>query len=1068
MRKIYYAVIISISLHCFSANISAQVTDLPIEIKSLSVDVSSDLFKASTILDIELFNPNNKILDGEYNFSLNDGQVVTGFALDINGHMREGVITDKQQGRVAYENTIRRRIDPGLLEMTTDNNYKVRVYPMPANGTRKIKIAIEELLTSKGDSLFYSLPLDIPYLVRQFSVAINYKGTLAPVTEGSGILKKSTFLFTDKNYLLQYKDKNVRLKTALAFYIPLPGENKIAWQQHTDSSALFAVHTKPLVTPVAGKLYSSATVFWDVSSSSEKRNTKKDIEFLENFIRQNKLEHLTIVSFSNTINGSQAFHGKSIMNAVRRFLQGQQFDGGTRIASIDCSEFDADAFLLFSDGMNNFGDRSIKLNGKPIYCINSSPVSNQAFLKEIATKSGGRYVDLFNSELSVAIAEFNKPQKKLLGLATKDNKDVSGMKLPLDFTGWLTISGEVKRDAEALILKYGDNGRITNLDTIDFDSKTINVSIKDINVLSDYYRLRSMHNDETMKQFATAHKIVSKTTSFIVLDNLMDYIDYAIEPPAELQDEYKKMYDEVNRRKREKEEAEANEIINNLEKSVSLFNERIKWWQKDEPLLDLKKVNQIYSDGIKGTTKQNVDKTQNEDEKQKAFNDVFKTNSAALNEVVIVGYSVQRRRNLTGSVAVINSNELNYSTSVAQALQGRVTGVSVVQNNSIAGDVARIYIRGANTLGADREPLYVLDGIPVDAQTIASLSTTNIENILVYKDIQASILYGSRAANGAIVITSKQPSRNISQQKNDVVKYKDLPDVDYVDELNEVDKDKLYERYLAMKDSLGKQPSFYFDAAQLLFEAGHKENALRVLSNLAELNAENHQLLRGMAYVLENWGMYDKAIEVYKQVLAIKEEEPQSYRDLALAYENNNQHQEAVNVLYNSLTKNWFQYENRYRGLKSMLLNEMNAIINRNKQNINLSKINAAIIRPLPVDLRIVVDWNKDETDIDLHVTEPNGETCYYSNRFTKSGGRLSEDFTQGYGPEEYEIKNAEKGKYSIKVNYYGDRYQKEQVPSFVKLTIYKNFGKPDQSVSTQTLIMDHQQGMVEIAEIKW
>jgi uncharacterized protein YfaP (DUF2135 family) len=187
-----------------------------------------------------------------------------------------------------------------------------------------------------------------------------------------------------------------------------------------------------------------------------------------------------------------------------------------------------------------------------------------------------------------------------------------------------------------------------------------------------------------------------------------------------------------------------------------------------------------------------------------------------------------------------------------------------------------------------------------------------------------------------------------------------------------------------------------------------------------------------------------------------------------LASEKSGDIQGAVELLYISLTKNWYQYENRYRGLRSILLTEMNSIIARHKKDIDLSEINTSIIKPLPVDLRIVVDWNKDETDIDLHIIQPGGEECYYGHRQSKAGGRMAEDFTQGYGPEEYQIRDAPKGKYSIQVNYYGDRYQKKQVPSFIKLTVYKNYGRVNQTVTTQTLIMDNQTGKVEIGEVKW
>jgi uncharacterized protein YfaP (DUF2135 family) len=150
------------------------------------------------------------------------------------------------------------------------------------------------------------------------------------------------------------------------------------------------------------------------------------------------------------------------------------------------------------------------------------------------------------------------------------------------------------------------------------------------------------------------------------------------------------------------------------------------------------------------------------------------------------------------------------------------------------------------------------------------------------------------------------------------------------------------------------------------------------------------------------------------------------------------------------------------------MLNELNAIIDQNRATIDIGKIDTAILTVLPVDLRIVIDWNKDETDIDLHVTEPGGEECYYSHRETKRGGRISEDFTQGYGPEEYEIKKAGNGTYHVQVKYYGDRYQKQQVPSFIKVTIYKNYGRKNQTMSVQNLIMDGQTGMIEIADVKF
>ena len=89
MRKLIYTTVI----FCLLANATrSQLPDQPIKIRSFSIDIKAGLFTATTTINIELFNLNNKVLDGEYSFSLNAGQVITGFALDINGNMRDGVL----------------------------------------------------------------------------------------------------------------------------------------------------------------------------------------------------------------------------------------------------------------------------------------------------------------------------------------------------------------------------------------------------------------------------------------------------------------------------------------------------------------------------------------------------------------------------------------------------------------------------------------------------------------------------------------------------------------------------------------------------------------------------------------------------------------------------------------------------------------------------------------------------------------------------------------------------------------------------------------------------------------
>lgn len=137
---------------------------------------------------------------------------------------------------------------------------------------------------------------------------------------------------------------------------------------------------------------------------------------------------------------------------------------------------------------------------------------------------------------------------------------------------------------------------------------------------------------------------------------------------------------------------------------------------------------------------------------------VLMESSNLLDEVVVVGYSTQRRSDLTGAVGQINSEDIDkYTFSDASlALQGRVAGVSVQAQGGAPGADAVVAIRGTGTL-SDAGPLYVIDGMLTGS--MSSLNPSDIATISVLKDASASAIYGSRAANGVIIITTKKGAR---------------------------------------------------------------------------------------------------------------------------------------------------------------------------------------------------------------------------------------------------------------------------------------------------------------------
>lgn len=139
---------------------------------------------------------------------------------------------------------------------------------------------------------------------------------------------------------------------------------------------------------------------------------------------------------------------------------------------------------------------------------------------------------------------------------------------------------------------------------------------------------------------------------------------------------------------------------------------------------------------------------------------VMQPDMVGLDEVVVIGYGTIKKRNVLGAVSKVNNEELTRLpvADVAQALQGRAAGVQVTQNTGAPGEGVSVRIRGAGSINSSNDPLYIVDGIPT-ANGLSLLTPGDIENITVLKDASAAAIYGSRANNGVVLITTKKGTK---------------------------------------------------------------------------------------------------------------------------------------------------------------------------------------------------------------------------------------------------------------------------------------------------------------------
>lgn len=361
-------------------------------------------------------------------------------------------------------------------------------------------------------------------------------------------------------------------------------------------------------------------------------------------------------------------------------------------------------------------------------------------------------------------------------------------------------------------------------------------------------------------------------------------------------------------------------------------------------------------------------------------------------------------------------------------------------------------------------------------------------------------------ATDGLVAKKIQSSEDNAPQPGVVIKEWD-PKTPYIEALKAVaepNAEKLLAEYMKQRATYANSPAFFLDCGDFFQKRNMPEIALRIYTNLAEMRLEDASVLRVLARRLQQIGENNLAIELFERILTLRPGEPQSHRDLALAIAQkagelvakgtgtpgkkmisfpggwmevpNNaagespadvakMYSRAMELLAKVVMGKW----DRFEEIEVIALMELNAMIPAARAaGVKDIPLDERLIKLLDLDLRIVLNWDADMTDIDLHVTEPTGEKAFYSHNRTLIGGLVSRDFTQGYGPEEYCLKKAIPGMYKIEVNYYGSSAAKVQGATTVQAEVITNFGRANEKRKTLTLRLTEQKETILVGEVEF
>ncbi len=940
----------------------------PIRLSELSIDVKVIGNIATTTMDMRFYNDFNTVREGQLYFPLGEGQTVYRFAMDVDGKLREGVIIEKNKGQEVFESIVRQSIDPGLLEWTKGNNFKARVYPIPAKGYKHIVVAYEQELSTSNYAYDYILPLNFKEEIEQFNLNVEvFNQPVQPKIDQNSLINFE-FEKWQENYKASFSRERFMANRPIGISLPAPKNSLPIYTERipgSRNSYYFYTTITPRSGSIETELPKSICLIWDASASAKNRDLVRELDLLDDYFENFSSLDIQLVLLRNDISivkEYQVVNGE--WKSLRDTLQRSLLDGASAYRSIDYSQFSCDAFLVLGDGLSNFGVANEILPKKAkITTINSSASADHSYLKYLSSMTGGEYINLLQVENNKALELLSGESLQYYGNNLKD----SYPSLPTTIKDQVHVAGIIHGETKMdFSFGYGSPLSRIHLQIDPEEYLTETGLIRRIWAQKKLAELDINHekNEEEILALGKEHGIVTRNTSLIVLDRLEDYLLHEIVPPEEMQKAYFERIAEA------KKERELNKKAH-LETVKGHFADYVNWWETD---FEAHKI--LERDEELALTRE------------------------------LLGDSTYTWNFENGADGTVEEVQLE---------SVEVESVSAIRGHRIAEDQ-----------NISRDGYVITGGLPAEM------------------------------SDDEKVEDGKSQNAQIQLKKWE-------PEAEYIDALKKIHDNAIYSFYLGLKRKYANTPSFFLDVADFFIERKKPELALRILSNIAELELENHELMRILAHRLEQLEHYDLAISTYKDVLKIRQEEPQSYRDLGLCFAKNEEYQKAVDNLYKVVETPW---DGRFPGIETIALIEINHILALHKRKVDVSHLDREFIKNMPVDIRVIVNWDSDNCDMDLWVTDPRGEKCFYSHNKTEIGGRISDDFTQGYGPEMFTIKEAINGEYKVQVDYYGTQSQGIAAPITIQVQLVTNFGTPEENVQEITRRLSTEKEVLDIGSL--
>lgn len=1002
-----------------------ESTDKPATIKDLDTQVRIRGLYAHIKQTITIENPNDRPLSVGITITLPDRASVCGYALEIEDQMIEGVVVPKEKARVAFETEQRRGADPGLVEAVKGNVYQTRVYPVPAKGCRKIALEVSApLLVVSGTSAFLDIPMPAETLAhRSLHIScelpgvdkIEISGANTPALQEDGVCWAATL-----------EEENVENTESLRIALPkLPDAFSIVEHDEEGQAWFVASEKAPAPKPVDEKI-SSVCILWDVSGSRSGVDHAAEIALAEKYC--DGVKDITLVPFGFKAYKSSSFENKE---DLIKAIEALDYDGGSDFALL--ADFlgtetanSKDAYILFSDALDTLSDKPLAFD-RALNLI--AIISGTARDFEAARQAcSGRAFDVAaapqtQQDLSQVLFGTNT----LTGVDGSNVSNIAGIGSGAD--GRFTAIG--KLDAASADIVFSPTNTSFHLDVENAkNGKSLSRAWAVLRVAA--LSARAADNADELLSLGRSYGVVSSETSLLVLEDLDQWIRYDIEPPVSwtsMHEAWEKVAPglmSVSNTQAEKDR--------HIAALKSQWAQVKAWWEKEHATTAPADPGRCFNCG--NTIDANL-----------PFCPHCGTPIAA---PPVETTATARRAGILG--------------------RAQATLDGVFSN-----------VRHARMAPRDVEA----NGMPAPAAAGMAAPEAMYRATPMVEDIDMCAMeFSAEMVDDGEALSDSTPSAAAPKKSIEIQPWS--ADADYIDALDAAAKENKSARkvYLALRKDHALSPAFFLDCASWFTAHDDVAFAIQVLSNLAEMRIEDAALLRVMGWRLREAGDLKRSLVVLRRVLNLRHEDSQSHRDVALTldelarstYADGNEEEarsfvEEAGSLYREIVET--PWTRRPMAIGLFAVEEYNvlrawATSVKWKTEPELPSLGEDLEGVLESDIRITLAWDADETDVDIHVTEPGGEEAYYGNRFTYIGGRVSEDITDGYGPELYEIRRAIDGVYIVRAHYFASHQQAVFGPANCTLTVFTDWGRPTQSKQVTSTRLENAKEMVDVGRVVW